>query len=325
MGTDGNLRLIRKMKPSVLIGIPTFVYHLLHQAIEEGMRCEQLRCIVLGGEKATDGMRQKLRELAACLGSPDVHVQATYGFTEAKMAWPECPAPPEGSSSGYHLFPDMGIVEVIDPDTGRQVPNGHPGEIVFTPLNARGSVVLRYRTGDYIDGGLTYEPCPHCGRSLPRLIGRISRCTEVREMNIDKIKGTLVDFNELEHVLDDAPNTGAWMVELRKVNDDPLDLDELVLHVQRSSGVDEARLTRELNNRFMSHIELRPNRILFHSAAEMRELQGVGTLIKEQKIVDHRPASDAATPPRTAPQATTPEAKPGRNGKSIRRKELVAS
>ena len=46
------------------IGIPTFVYHLLHQAAEEGVHCENLRRIVLGGEKVSDGLRQKLRDLA---------------------------------------------------------------------------------------------------------------------------------------------------------------------------------------------------------------------------------------------------------------------
>ena len=64
MGTEGTLRNIRKFKPDILIGVPTFVYHLLHQAAEEGVRCENLRRIVLGGEKASDGLRQKLRDLA---------------------------------------------------------------------------------------------------------------------------------------------------------------------------------------------------------------------------------------------------------------------
>src|ERR1041384_190129 len=36
LGTEGNLRLIRQFKPNVLIGVPTFIYHLLQQAVEEG-------------------------------------------------------------------------------------------------------------------------------------------------------------------------------------------------------------------------------------------------------------------------------------------------
>jgi len=297
MGTDGNIRHIRKFKPDIIIGVPTFVYHLLHQAAEEGVRCENLRLIVLGGEKVSDGLRHKLRDLALELGAPKVDVLATYGFTEAKLAWSECPFPHDQASSGYHLYPDLGILEIIDPKTGAILPPGRPGEIVFTPLNARGTVVLRYRTGDYTDGGLTYEPCPHCGRSVPRLLGNISRSSEIKQMNFDKIKGTLVDFNELEHVLDDAPNIGAWQMELRKRNNDPLEVDELILHVQKLNGADEDQLRRELSERCVTHLEIHPNRIMFHDTDEIRELQGVGTLLKEQKLVDHRPAVQSVARP----------------------------
>ena len=292
MGTDGNLRLMRKIKPDVLIGMPTFIYHVLRLAVKQGVRCENLRRLVLGGEKVPDGMRRKLVHLTRELGANDVTVLATYGFTEAKMAWAECPFPHDQTSSGYHLYPDAGIFEVIDPKTGGVVPAGHAGELVFTPLDARGTVVLRYRTGDFIDGGLVYEPCPYCGRCLPRLVGNIGRSSEVKEMKLDKLKGTLVDFNQLEHVLDDAEHIGAWQLELRKKNDDPLELDELILHVQKLNGGDDGKLINELNNRFLAKTEIQPNRILFHDADEMSRLQGVGVQLKEQKVVDHRPASN---------------------------------
>jgi phenylacetate-CoA ligase len=292
MGTEGNLRLIRKLKPDAIIGVPTFVYHLLQQAVEEKVRCENLKRLVLGGEKTSDGLRRKLRELAGELGAPNVDVLATYGFTESKLAWAECPTPHDQEPGGYHLYPDLSIIEIVDPKTGCPVPAGRPGEIVFTPLDARGTVVLRYRTGDYIDGGLTYEPCPHCGRSLPRLVGKISRASEIREMNLDKLKGTLVDFNQLEHVLDDAPHIGAWQLELLKANNDPFNPDQIVLHVQKTDTVADQQVTRELHERFYSQTEIHPNQVIFHTAAEMRQLQGVGVLIKEQKIVDHRPRVD---------------------------------
>src|SRR5947207_4126235 len=47
MGTEGNIRNLQKFKPNVLIGIPTFVYHLLSQAAEQGVLCDNLRSIVL--------------------------------------------------------------------------------------------------------------------------------------------------------------------------------------------------------------------------------------------------------------------------------------
>ena len=305
LGTEGNLRLIQKIKPDVLIGMPTFLYHVLQSAIEEGVRIEGLRRLVLGGEKAAEGIRRKLRNLAAKLGSPQVDVVATYGFTEAKMAWAECPCPVDESPSGYHLYPDLGIIEVVDPKSGVVVPEGESGELVFTPLDARGSVVLRYRTGDVIDGGLVYGPCPHCGRTVPRLVGKISRNSEIKSMQLDKIKGTLVDFNQLEHVLDDAPNIGAWQLEIRKHNNDPMELDELILHVHKLGDVPDERLTREINNRFVERTEIRPNTVVFHDIEEMRRLLGVGIQLKEQKVIDHRPKGHGTATPAPSPLTTS--------------------
>jgi phenylacetate-CoA ligase len=288
LGTEGQLRFIRKIQPDVLIGMPTFVYHVLHEAAETGLRCEPLKRIVLGGEKVPAGMKRKLVALAGELGTHSVDVVATYGFTEGKMAFAECPRSLEEPSCGYHLYPDLGLFEVIDPVTGEVQPPESPGELVFTPLDARGTVVLRYRTGDLIDGGLTYARCPGCGRCVPRLVGNISRRTEVRELRVDKLKGTLVDFNELEHILDDCAEVKAWQIELRKRHDDPLEMDELILHVSAPSGLAVSQLAQELSERVAARAEIHPNRIEFHTLDEMRALQGVGRELKECRLVDHR-------------------------------------
>lgn len=292
MGTDGNLRLVKKIQPDAFIGMPTFLYHVMHQAVSEGVTCANLKKLVLGGEKVPHGMRKKLRELARLMGAPEIDVLRTYAFTEAKMAWGECPPPAGKESSGYHLYPDLAIIELVDPKTGESVDEG-PGEIVFTPLDARGSVVLRYRTGDIAEGGLTHEPCPFCGREVPRLLGPISRSSEVRELKLDKLKGTLVDFNQLEHLLDGNENVGTWQLELRKANDDPHEIDELILHVQQRGTMDEAALKNELNEQFVRQTEIHPNRIVLHTEKEISDLQGVGVELKEERIVDHRPKVSA--------------------------------
>jgi phenylacetate-CoA ligase len=303
MGTEGNLRAIQKIKPSVLAAMPTFIYHVLSEAVEQNIRLEGIRHICLGGEKVADGMRHKLVDLCAQLGSPGVRVAATYGFTEAKLAFTECPVPVDLPPPGYHLFPDFGIFEVIDPKTGAVLPEGVGGEIVWTPLEQRGTVVIRYRTGDHIEHGLTYEPCPHCGRRMPRLMGRISRVSDFRALRFQKIKGTIVDFNELEHALDDARGVGSWQLEMRKKNDDPLDLDEIHLHVTCAPGVGREELAAQLGNLLHSHFEFRPNKILFHSPEEMRVLQKVGVALKEQKVVDNRPKGGNGSP--AAPAAAS--------------------
>ncbi len=291
MGTEGNVKLIDKIDPDAIIAMPTFLYHLLQEGAANGSRWKNLKRLVLGGEKVPAGMRRKLKALCAEMGSPEVGIMSTYGFTEAKIAWTECMPAEGGDPSGFHTYPDMAFVEVIDPDTGERVPDGQPGEIVVTPLDARGTVVLRYRTGDLIEHGITYEPCPYCGRTCPRLMGKISRVSDIRELDIGKLKGTLVDFNRLENLLDDMDGLGAWQIELKKRNDDPLESDQVIVHAVAMSGSGES-LKEEICKRFRDATEFTPNEVVIHDWEEMRKLQGVGKELKEKKVVDHRPADN---------------------------------
>ena len=287
LGTEGNIRIIDKIQPEILIGMPTFMYHLLREAVEMGKIWPNLKRIVLGGEKTAQGLRAHLRDLCHDLGA-EVHVVSIYGFTEAKMAFPECCSSTGITPTGFHVSPDLALVELIDPKTGRTVEPGTRGEVVFTPLDSRGTVVLRYRTGDIMEGGMVWDECPHCGRISQRLNGPVSRVTDVRSLNIDKIKGTLVDFNMLEHLLDDQKGIAAWQVELRKHNNDPLEVDEVVLHVTPEGGISKPELERMVMRRFVEATELSPNAMVFHTMAEMRDLLGIGRLLKEEKLVDHR-------------------------------------
>jgi phenylacetate-CoA ligase len=144
-----------------------------------------------------------------------------------------------------------------------------------------------------VSGGIIYGKCPHCGRNMPRLAGEISRTSEVKEMRLDKLKGTLVDFNRLEHVLDNCEEVATWQLEIRKTHDDPMELDELILHVHKPDGMAEDAVRNVLNERFAAETETHPNAILFHSEEELRRMQGVGAQLKEQRVVDHRPKNGA--------------------------------
>lgn len=292
IGTEGNMNLMDKIQPDVLIGMPTFIYHMLRQAVEAGKKWPNIKRVVLGGEKVAEGLRARLVDLVHELGGDEVYVISTYGFTEAKMAFPECPV--DGGSSGFHISPDLGLVELVDPRTGKPVPPGYPGEIVFTPMDARGTVILRYRTGDIAEGGLTWERCPDCGRTCPRLLGPISRVSEVRELNLDKVKGTLVNFNILEHLLDDQKGVAAWQIELCKRHDDPHEVDELILHVAPENGVTPQDLEHRIQRRFAEVTEIHPNAIQFHDLPDLRDRLGVGKLIKEVKLLDRRKEASRA-------------------------------
>jgi hypothetical protein len=67
-------------------------------------------------------------------------------------------------------------------------------------------------------------------------------------------------------------------------------------------------VSHDLSERCFTHLELHPNRILFHEVEEMRRLQGVGSLLKEQKLVDSRPAAQPQV--RSEPAEVAPSGKP---------------
>ncbi len=127
---------------------------------------------------------------------------------------------------------------------------------------------------------------------MPRLRGEISRTSEIREMRLEKLKGTLVDFNRLEHVLDNCEQVATWQLEIRKIHDDPLELDELILHVQKSDGSREEAVRSVLDERLRWRRRRRTRtRSCFTPDEELRQMQGVGAMLKEQRVVDHRPAT----------------------------------
>ncbi len=282
IGTAGNLRAIARMKPAALFGVPCYVYHVLRCAAEEKVDLAGLRTITLGAERVTAGLRERLKELCARLGAPGVSVTGTYGFTEARTAWTEC-----REGSGYHLYPDMEVFEIVDPATGRALGPGESGEIVYTSLDSRGTPVLRYRTGDWCEGGLSVDPCPHCGRTVPRLSSDITRLSQRTDFRLTKVKGTLVDLNHLAAVMNAVPSIEEWQVEIGKVNDDPDEVDRLVLRVAPSAG---SRIdAKEIARLVFDATEVSPTRVEERTLAELVEALGLETEAKERRIVDRRP------------------------------------
>ncbi len=99
-----------------------------------------------------------------------------------------------------------------------------------------------------------------------------------------------MDFGALEHVLDDTPGLGAWQIEIRKRHNDPLEIDELVVHAVALTGEPSEALSHRIRDLLRNATELSPNQVEFHTWEEMRELHGVGRELKEEKVVDRRPS-----------------------------------
>jgi phenylacetate-CoA ligase len=288
MGTPGNLAALSRLQPDVIMGIPGYVYHLLREAVAQGASLAKLTTIALGGERVAPAMRTRLGELCAQLGRPGVRVHSIYGFTEARQCWAECPPPDYATSYGFHTYPELEVFECINPDTGAPVQPGERGELVYTTLEGRGSCVLRYRTGDIAEGGIAYDPCPGCRRIVPRVSTTLSRRTDVSEMQLTKIRGTLVDLNTFLPAMAEVPDVIEWQLLVKKRNDDPLDLDELVLHIAVQPGCAVDALKERLTRKLLADTEVSPNKIEVLPLAQVQQDLGLDTQMKELRIRDLR-------------------------------------
>ncbi len=289
MGTEGNLIALGRIKPAVILGVPSYIYHLLRVAQTKGHDLSFLKKIVLGAARVTPGYKQKLSDMVAAQGARNVNILGTYGFTEARTAWAECPTD-NHVSSGYHLYPDKEIFEIIDPDTGEVRDDRQDGELVYTSLDSRASVMLRYRTGDIVKGGISHGPCPYCGRMTLRLSSDITRLYDNKDIHLSKVKGTLVNFSHFAEVINDIPQVDEWQLEIRKHNNDPYEVDEIVIYVTPQAGADQNMLSNLIIDKLTGATEVAPNQIEFIPLNEMVKRLELETANKEKRILDSRPS-----------------------------------
>jgi len=290
MGTDGILQAIQKIRPAYVVGIPGYVYHLLREAHSRGADLSCIKGLALGGDRVTPGYRTRVKELLTSMGAESPRVGSVLGFTEARKCWSECLGE---ADSGFHLYPDMEIVEIVDPDTGKPVGDGETGELVYTNLTGRGSTVLRYKTGDLVIGGLTHEACPHCGRTVPRIGSQLERTSNMKNFQLSKLKGTLVNLNVFKEELDNDVRVEEWQLVISKRNDDPFDVDEIHLNLALSDGIgqdDHERVVGEIEGHLLRSTEVRVNHVHVLPLKQVLDLLGMETQMKEKRIVDLRTA-----------------------------------
>ncbi len=288
VGSGNLMDAFEYLKPTVAVFIPGYAYYFLKEAVKQGRDFSSVKKIFFGGERVPPGLKDKIKELMKQLGSDDVMVLATYGMTEARVAWAECPS--HNEYHGYHLYPDMEIFECINPETAEPVGEGEEGELVYTTLEWRGSCVLRYRTGDVAVGGIMYEPCPNCGRTVPRISSNIQRRSEYKEFSMSKVKGTLVNLNNFFPLMMSHPDIDEWQVEIKKRNNDPFDLDEIYLYLTAKENVDKEKLNNELRQKVLRDTEVSLSDIIYKPLDELIKQLGMETELKEKRIVDSRPA-----------------------------------
>jgi len=281
MGTQKIIDAIEKLNGSILTIMPGYGYHLLREAVAQKKNFSSLKFVILGGERVNPGLRSKLKDMLAELGAKDVKVLSTYAFTESKTAWIQC-----NEDSGYHLYPDLEYIELIGKD-GKQVPEGTSGEIVYTTLDWRASAVIRYKTGDWSKGLYSSKPCEYCGRTVPRLHFDIERQSENVELSLTKVKGELINLNSFYTVVHALPGVDEWQVEIKKKNNDPLDIDEVIVHLALKNGANEAETIATLKTLIANEVGVSAD-IQVHTLKELIQMLGLESEVKEKRILDRR-------------------------------------
>ena len=186
--TSRQVTLISDLKPDILTCTPSYAIRLGEALAAAGRGPGDglsLRAGIFGAEPWTDALRARIESL---LG---VRALDIYGLSE--VIGPGVAAECITAADGLHVNEDHFLVEAIDPGTGAPVPDGRPGELVFTTVTKQALPLLRYRTGDI--AALRCGPCP-CGRTLVKM----SKITGRRD-DMLVIRGVNVYPSEVERVL----------------------------------------------------------------------------------------------------------------------------
>jgi phenylacetate-CoA ligase len=180
--TSRQVTLIRDLRPDILTCTPSYALRL-GEAL--GSASSGLKAGLFGSEPWTDEMRVRIGDLLG-LRALDI-----YGLSE--VIGPGVATECYEAADGLHVNEDHFIVEAIDPATGEPVPDGTPGELVFTTVTKQALPLLRYRSGDI--ASLNRGPCV-CGRTLTRMSKVIGRRDDMLVLS-----GVNVYPSEVERVL----------------------------------------------------------------------------------------------------------------------------
>lgn len=198
-----------------------------------------LKKLIFGSERSSDAMRQHFKEL---LGLEDMF--DIPGLTELY-------GPGTGLDcvyhTGIHYWADYYILEILDPDTLKPVPEGETGEMVVTTLRKEAAPLIRYRTRDLTR--LVPGDCP-CGSIMPRhdkILGRSDDMIIFRAVNIYP--------GQIDHVLSGVEGIGSeYQIHLERKEDGR---DYMTLVVERDQDVESSRdgaLARKIGDEIKKQI-----------------------------------------------------------------------
>ena len=197
-----------------------------------------IKRLFLGSERWGEKMRKRIHEE---LG---IELYDIYGLTEIY-------GPGIGINckydTGMHIFDDYLYTEIIDPATGKVLPDGEWGEIVITTLVKEGAPLIRYRTHDL--SRIIPGTCP-CGRTYPRIDVIAGRSDDMM-----KIKGVNVFPKQIEEILQTFPELSSeYQIRISHLEGK----DTMRIYVETNGTVDFLDIARRIAERVKSRIGFTP-------------------------------------------------------------------
>jgi phenylacetate-coenzyme A ligase PaaK-like adenylate-forming protein len=217
--------------PASVLVLPSLGGGALLRTLAEGGAPLATVRTVLVAPAPYDDEREDVRAALASTDAKDAVVLGVHVPDGHRLVWGECR--PSGGSTGLHSYPDLEVVEGVDPETGERPGGDGPQEVVVTQLGMRGSALLRWRTGDLADA-VSSGSCPACGRTVPRVVG-LRRAALVPELAL-RTGAAPVDLRAVASAVRGRTDVRDWRVVLGRSARD--DADELLVHVVPSDGVD---------------------------------------------------------------------------------------
>jgi phenylacetate-CoA ligase len=140
--TERQVQLIADFRPEIIMVTPSYMLALLDEFRRQGVdpRGSSLRIGIFGAEPWTEAMRAQIEEAF------DLHAVDIYGLSE--VMGPGVANECVETKDGPHIWEDHFFPEIVDPQSGEPVPDGGPGELVFTSLTKEAMPIIRYRTRD---------------------------------------------------------------------------------------------------------------------------------------------------------------------------------